>query len=107
VRALQVDAAVSLPPVRAACQAQGLQLFVLPHAPPNSTVTSNAPSYHPEKFDQITPTNFRISALNRELQAWEHTYIPSAPLRRWVYHTPQEFLAQSLPPRKELEVSLI
>ena len=44
-----------------------------------------------------------VAQLNRELQAWECTYNTVRPHQALGYLTPQEFLAQSSPPRKELE----
>ena len=103
LRALQVDGGGEFAAqFEAACQERGLELFVLPpRSPKLNGHVERANRTHTEEFYEITPSTFEISALNRELQAWEHTYNTVRPHQALGYLTPAEFLAQSQPQRKE------
>jgi putative transposase len=104
-RALQVDGGSEFAAVfEAACRARGLRLFVLPPCSPklNGRV-ERANRTHMEEFYEVTPCSLPIADLNRELQAWERIYNTVRPHQALGYLTPQEFLAQSSSPRKELE----
>jgi transposase InsO family protein len=105
LRALQVDGGGEFAAVfEAACRQRGLRLFVLPpRSPKLNGQVERAKRTHTEEFYEITPCSLSIAELNRELQAWERTYNTVRPHQALGYLTPQEFLAQSLPPRKELE----
>src|SRR5712692_2165341 len=70
---------------------------------PPSSPPASPHRTHTEEFHQITLCSLSIAELNRELQSWERTYNTVRPHQALGYLTPQEFLAQSLSPRKELE----
>jgi transposase InsO family protein len=105
LRALQVDGGSEFAALfEAACRQRGLRLFVLPpRSPKLNGRVERANRTHTEEFYEITPCSLSIADLNRELHAWERTYNTVRPHQALGYLTPQEFLAQSLPPRKELE----
>ena len=54
-----------------------------------------------EECDEVTPRSLAIAELNRELEAWERTYNTVRPHQSLGYLTPQQFLAQDSPHRKE------
>ena len=88
----------------AACQARGLQLFVLPpRSPKLNGHVERANRTHTEEFYELTPCSLSIAQLNGQLQAWERTYNTVRPHQSLGYLTPQEFLAQAPSPRKELQ----
>jgi len=105
LRALQVDGGSEFAAVfEAACQQRGLRLFVLPpRSPKLNGQVERANRTHTEEFYEVTPFSLPIAELNRELQAWERTYNTVRPHQALGYLTPQEFLAQSSSPGKELE----
>lgn len=97
LRALQVDGGSEFAAqFEAACQAQGLPLFVLPpRSPKLNGHVERANRTHTEEFYEVTPCSLSIAQLNQELQAWERTYNTVRPHQALGYLTPQEFLAQS------------
>ena len=106
LRALQVDGGSEFAALfEQAGQQRGLRLLLLP--PPRSPQLNGhverAHRTHTEEFYEITPCSLPLTELNRELQAWERTYNTVRPHQALGFLTPQEFLAQSLSPRKELE----
>ena len=105
LRALQVDGGSEFAALfEEACQQRGLRLFVLPpRSPKLNGQVERANRTHTEEFHEITPCSLSIAELNRELESWERTYNTVRPHQALGYLTPQEFLAQSLSPRKELE----
>ena len=105
LRALQVDGGSEFAAVfEAACQQRGLRLFVLPpRSPKLNGQVERANRTHTEEFYEVTPFSLPVAELNRELQAWERTYNTVRPHQALGYLTPQEFLAQSSSPGKELE----
>ena len=105
LRALQVDGGSEFAAVfEEACQQRGLRLFVLPpRSPKLNGRVERANRTHTEEFYEITPCSLPIAELNYELQAWERTYNTVRPHQALGYLTPQEFLAQSASPRKDLE----
>ncbi len=105
LRALQVDGGSEFAAIfEEACQQRGLRLFVLPpRSPQLNGQVERANRTHTEEFYEVTPCALSIAELNRELEAWEPTYNTVRPHQALGYLTPQEFLAQSSSPRKELE----
>ncbi len=105
LRALQVDGGSEFAALfEAACRQRGLRLFVLPpRSPKLNGQVERANRTHTEEFHEITPCSLSIAELNRQLESWERTYNTVRPHQALGYLTPQEFLAQSLSPRKELE----
>jgi transposase InsO family protein len=105
LRALQVDGGSEFAAVfEKACRQRGIRLFVLPpRSPKLNGRVERANRTHPEEFYEITPGSLSIAQLNHELQAWELTYNTVRPHQSLGYLTPQQFLAQSSPQRKELE----
>jgi len=105
LRALQVDGGSEFAALfEEACQQRGLRLFVLPpRSPKLNGRVERANRTHTEEFHEITPCSLPIAELNRELESWERIYNTVRPHQALGYLTPQEFLAQSLSPRKELE----
>jgi len=81
----------------AACQAQWLQLFVLPPCSPKlNGHVERASRTHAEEFYEVTPGALSIAQLNQQLQAWERIRNPVRPHQAQGYLTPKQFLAQSL-----------
>jgi len=105
LRALQVDGGSEFAAVfEEACRQRGLRLFVLPpRSPKLNGRVERANRTHTEEFYEITPCSLPIAELNHELQAWEQTYNTVRPHQALGYLTPQEFLAQSFSPGKELQ----
>lgn len=103
LRALQVDGGSEFAAVfELACRERGIKLFVLPpRSPKLNGQVERANRTHTEEFYEITPFSLPISELNRDLQAWEHTYNTVRPHQALGYLTPLEFLAQSSPQTKE------
>jgi len=104
LRALQVDGGSEFAAVfEQACRQRGVRLFVLPpRSPKLNGRVERANRTHTEEFYEITPCSLPISQLNQELLDWERTYNTIRPHQALAYLTPQEFLAQSLPQRKDL-----
>ena len=105
LRALQVDGGSEFAALfETACRERGVRLFVLPRRSPklNGRV-ERANRTHTAEFYELTPCALSIAELNRELQAWEQTYNTVRPHQSLGYLTPQEFLAQTPSPRKELQ----
>ena len=105
LRALQVDGGSEFAAVfEQACRQRGIRLFVLPpRSPKLNGRVERANRTHTEEFYEITPCPLPISQLNQELLDWERTYNTVRPHQALGYLTPQQFLAQSQPQRKELE----
>ena len=105
LRALQVDGGSEFAALfEDACQRRGIRLFVLPpRSPKLNGRVERANRTHTEEFYELTPCSLSIAELNQELQAWERTYNTVRPHQSLDYLTPQEFLAQPLSHRKELE----
>ena len=105
LRALQVDGGSEFAAVfEQACRQRGIRLFVLPpRSPQLNGRVERANRTHTEEFYEITPCSLPIPQLNQELLDWERTYNTVRPHQALGYLTPQQFLAQSQPQRKELE----
>ena len=105
LRALQVDGGSEFAAVfEQACRQRGVRLFVLPpRSPKLNGRVERANRTHTEEFYEITPCSLPIPQLNQELLDWERTYNTVRPHQALGYLTPQQFLAQSQPQRKELE----
>jgi len=104
LRALQVDGGSEFAAVfEEACRRRGVRLFVLPpRSPKLNGRVERANRTHTEEFYEITPCSLPISQLNQELLDWERTYNTVRPHQALGYLTPQQFLAQSQPQRKDL-----
>src|SRR6185437_14485090 len=76
IRAVQVDGGSEFAAdFEQACQQLGFRLFVLPpRSPKLNGHVERANRTHTEEFHEITPTDWRLPALNRQLRAWEQTY---------------------------------
>jgi len=105
LRALQVDGGSEFAAeFEQACQARGLPLFVLPRCSPKlNGQVERAHRTHNEEFYELTPTDWSLPQLNRQLRTWETIYNTVRPHQALGYLTPQQFLAQRKPNRKEPE----
>jgi len=103
VRALQVDGGSEFAAAfEEACRQRGLKLFVLPpRSPKLNGAVERAHRTHTEEFYEVTPSSFQIAHLNQELLAWERIYNTVRPHQALGYLTPQQFLSQPSPLRKE------
>ncbi|MGH9480640.1 MAG: helix-turn-helix domain-containing protein [Terriglobales bacterium] len=83
-RALQVDGGSELAAeFEQGCQSLGLPLYVLPpRSPKLNGHAERADRAHTEEFHEITPTDWHLPALNRDLRRWSAPKIPSALIRR-------------------------
>ncbi|MGH9487175.1 MAG: integrase core domain-containing protein [Terriglobales bacterium] len=95
IRAIQVDGGSEFAAeFEHACQSRGLRLFVLPpHSPKLNGHVERANRTHTEEFHEITPSDWHLPALNRQLRAWETTYNTVRPHQALAYRTPLEFLS--------------
>ena len=105
VRALQVDGGSEFAAeFEQACQRRQLPLFVLPpRSPKLNGHVERANRTHAEEFYEVTPTDWALLPLNRQLRDWEHTYNTIRPHQALGYLTPQQFLTQWQSKRKEAE----
>ena len=96
IRAVQVDGGSEFAAdFEQACQHLGFRLFVLPpRSPKLNGHVERANRTHTEEFHEITPTDWRLPALNRELRVWERIYNTVRPHQALGYRTPLEFLAE-------------
>jgi transposase InsO family protein len=103
LRALQVDGGSEFAALfEQACQQRGLRLFVLPpRSPKLNGRVERANRTHTEEFYEITPCPLSVTQLNQELLDWERTYNTVRPHQALGYLTPQQFLSQPSPLRKE------
>ena len=103
LRALQVDGGSEFAALfEALCQQRGIRRFVLPpRSPKLNGRVERANRTHTEEFYEITPCPLSVTQLNRERLDWERTYNTVRPHQALGYLTPQQFLAQSSPLRKE------
>ena len=76
VRALQVDGGSEFAAeFEQACQQRRLPWFVLPpRSPKLNGHVERANRTHAEEFYEVTPTDWALLPLNRQLRSWEHTY---------------------------------
>jgi putative transposase len=107
VRAVQVDGGSEFAAdFEHACQSLGLRLFVLPpRSPKLNGHVERANRTHTEEFHEITPCDWRLPALNRDLRLWERTYNTVRPHQALGYRTPLEFLQElqrGAPPSTEV-----
>jgi len=103
IRAVQVDGGSEFAAeFEAACQQRGLHLFVLPpRSPKLNGAVERANRTHTEEFYQVTACSLEMKKLNRELRDWEKIYNTVRPHQALGYLTPQQFLLQISPQRKE------
>ena len=105
VRAIQVDGGSEFQAAfETHCQERGIRLFVLPpHSPKLNGCVERANRTHTEEFYEVTDIPLEISALNRQLLAWERVYNTVRPHQALGYLTPQQFLAQWPHQREEVK----
>jgi len=103
IRAVQVDGGSEFAAdFEQACQQRGLLLFVLPpRSPKLNGAVERANRVHREEFYQVYHHSLKLKVLNRELRRWETIYNTVRPHQALGYLTPQQFLEQNPPPRKE------
>jgi len=108
IRAIQVDGGSEFQDAfERECQERGIKLFVLPpRSPKLNGHVERAQRTHTEEFYEVTEANFEIRELNQALLEWEKVYNTIRPHQALGYLTPQQFLEQCQPKRKE-NVSLI
>jgi len=108
IRAIQVDGGSEFQDAfERECQERGIKLFVLPpRSPKLNGHVERAQRTHTEGFYEVTEANFEIRELNQALLEWEKVYNTIRPHQALGYLTPQQFLEQCQPKRKE-NVSLI
>ena len=108
IRAIQVDGGSEFQDAfERECQKRGIKLFVLPpRSPKLNGHVERAQRTHTEEFYEVTEANFEIRELNQALLEWEKVYNTIRPHQALGYLTPQQFLEQCQPKRKE-NVSLI
>lgn len=94
VRALQVDGGSEfMAEFELACQARGVQLFVLPpRSPKLNGGVERAQRTHSEEFYACTEADPTVAALRLELQRWEEVYNTVRPHQALGYQTPSEFV---------------
>jgi len=103
VRAIQVDGGSEFQAAfESACQDRGIRLFVLPpRSPKLNGCVERAQRTHTEEFYEVNPFSLEIGPLNRELQAWEHTYNTIRPHQALGYLTPAQAIDRWQAQRKE------
>ncbi len=96
VRAIQVDGGSEFQAdFEQSCHDRGIRLFTLPpRSPKLNSAVERAQRTHTEEFYEVTPFSIEIASLNRELQAWEHTYNTIRPHQALGYLTPLQFISQ-------------
>ena len=105
LRAIQVDGGSEfMAEFEAACQDQGIHLFVLPpHSPKLNGRVERANRTHTEEFYQVYDGDLNLAALGPALLEWEHTYNTIRPHQALDWQTPLEYLQHCHP---ELALSL-
>ena len=99
IRAIQVDGGSEFQAdFERACQAKGIQLFVLPpHSPKLNGFVERAHRTHQEEFYQVYAADLQLEPLNQALQAWEHTYNTVRPHQSLDGMTPAEYIQAHYP----------
>ncbi len=94
LRAIQVDGGSEfMAEFEAACQDQGIHLFVLPpHSPKLNGRVERANRTHTEEFYQVYDGDLNLAALSPALLAWERTYNTIRPHQALDWQTPLEYL---------------
>lgn len=94
VRAIQIDGGSEfMADFEAACQAHGIQLFVLPpRSPKLNGAVERANRTHTEEFYECSLAPPTVAALGGELRAWETTYNTVRPHQALGYLTPLEWV---------------
>lgn len=105
IGALQVDGGSEFAAeFEQACQQRGVPLFVLPpRSPKLNGHVERAHRTHNEEFYEVTPEQWSVPVLNRQLRQWEQTYNAVRPHQALGYLTPLEFVQQWKAQRKEPE----
>ncbi len=85
-----------------ACQQRSLPLFVLPRRSPKlNGHVERAQRTHTEEFYEVTPDDWTVPELNRQLQHWERIYNTVRPHQALGYQRPLEFVTHWKSHRKE------
>ncbi len=95
VRAIQVDGGSEfMADFEAACQARGVQLYVLPpRSPKLNGHVERANRTHRQEFYECYDGDLEIPALQQALREWEYGYNHRRPHQALGYHTPAAHLA--------------
>lgn len=95
VRAISIDnGSEFMAEFEAACQAQGIALFVLPpRSPKLHGAVERANRTHTEEFYEVTDAEPDLAAFRTSLRAWETVYNTIRPHQALGYLTPAEYLA--------------
>ena len=96
VRAIQVDGGSEFQAqFEAECQRRQIQLFVLPpRSPKLNGHVERAQRTHTEEFYEVWDLDWTVSALNRDLLAWERVYNTVRPHQAHGQRSPQRFLEE-------------
>lgn len=99
IKAIQVDGGSEFAAAfEAACQQQGIHLFVLPpRSPKLNGAVERAHRTHLEEFYTVVPFALDVPTLNRQLRQWERTYNTQRPHQALGYRTPAEVMATFAP----------
>jgi putative transposase len=96
VRAIQVDGGSEFQAqFEAECQRRQIRLFVLPpRSPKLNGHVERAQRTHTEEFYEVWDLDWTVSALNRDLLAWEQVYNTVRPHQSHGQRTPERFLRE-------------
>ncbi len=99
LKAIQVDGGSEFQAeFEQACQAKGIQLFVLPpHSPKLNGYVERAHRTHYEEFYQVYAEDLNLGPLNQALQAWERIYNTIRPHQSLDGSTPAEYISSHYP----------
>ncbi len=78
-------------------------LRAAPPLPQAQRCVERAQRTHTEEFYEFTACALELGALNRGVQAWEHTYNTVHPHQAMGYLTPQQFLGRHDALREQAE----
>lgn len=96
IRAIQVDGGSEFKAAfEAACQEQGLRLFVLPpRSPKLNGCVERGNRTHREEFYEVYDLDWNVAELRPDLLNWERIYNTVRPHQSLGYLTPQEYVTQ-------------
>src|SRR5215470_13769442 len=94
VAAIQVDGGSEFAAAfEAACQREGIKLFVLPPKSPKlNGAVERAQRTHTEEFYEVHDVAWNLAALNRQVRLWERVYNTIRPHQSLGQQTPLQFL---------------